>query len=203
MRKPLPLKFEELPFRPFHKGRGVNYASDIRRIFNWLKKNWRKEFFISLVFLLALLPEPHQVKAIAPPVAPTYIQSVPRLEPVVAVSFPVPEEVSPVVIPEPPIAPVVVPAAPPSVSVAAPVVGATGCGDTIYKQFIYQHESGCRTDAVNEIGACGLGQALPCSKMGCSLSDWACQDAFFTNYANSVYGGWAQAYTFWISHNWW
>jgi hypothetical protein len=170
MRKPLPLKFEELPFHPFHRGQGVNYNEGfwrdtfkdvllaLGRVFKWLKKNWRKEFFVSLVFLLALLPEPHQVKAVVPPVAPAYIQPVPRLEPVVAVSFPVPEEVSPVVIPEPP---------------------------------------------VNEIGACGLGQALPCYKMGCSLSDWACQDAFFTNYANSVYGGWAQAYTFWISHNWW
>jgi len=81
-------------------------------------------------------------------------------------------------------------------------VGVVNCGDNIYKQFIYQHESGCRTNAINPIGACGLGQALPCGKMGCSLSDFACQDAFFTAYA-AKYGGWAGAYAFWLQNNWW
>lgn len=72
------------------------------------------------------------------------------------------------------------------------------------KAFIYQHESGNRTDAINPgSGACGLGQALPCSKMGCSLSDYACQDAWFTNYAMQRYGSWANARAFWEAHRWW
>lgn len=82
--------------------------------------------------------------------------------------------------------------------------GVTNCGDNIYKQFIYQHESGCRTNARNPNGgACGLGQALPCSKMPCSLSDWVCQDKFFSNYAIQRYGSWANAYAFWKQHSWW
>lgn len=88
--------------------------------------------------------------------------------------------------------------------VQTPVNGApSGCGDNFYANFIYSHESGCRTNAVNPIGACGVGQALPCSKMGCSLSDYACQDRFFTNYALSVYGSWANAYAHWLAHSWW
>lgn len=72
------------------------------------------------------------------------------------------------------------------------------------KLFIYQKESGNRTWAVNPgSGACGLGQALPCSKMGCSLQDYACQDAFFTRYATERYGSWHGAYLFWIGHNYW
>lgn len=84
-----------------------------------------------------------------------------------------------------------------------PVVGVTGCGSG-YKALIYQRESGCRTNAINaSSGACGLGQALPCSKMGCSLSDWACQDRFFTSYALSRYGSWEAAWAFWTAHNYW
>jgi hypothetical protein len=86
---------------------------------------------------------------------------------------------------------------------APKATGVTNCGDNPYKQFIYQHESGCRTNAVNEIGACGLGQALPCGKMGCGLSDWACQDRYFTNYAVQRYGSWEAAYSFWRTNSWW
>lgn len=72
------------------------------------------------------------------------------------------------------------------------------------KAFIYQKESGNRPDAINRSsGACGLGQALPCSKMGCSLTDYACQDAWFTNYCLRRYGSWENAYKFWLSHHWW
>lgn len=81
--------------------------------------------------------------------------------------------------------------------------GVTNCGDNLYKQFVYQHESGCRTDAVAPNGACGLGQAWPCSKMPCSLSDFACQDAFFSQYAIDTYGGWPQAMNAWQSKSWW
>lgn len=72
------------------------------------------------------------------------------------------------------------------------------------KDFIYQKESGNNPGAINKSsGACGLGQALPCSKMGCSLSDYACQDTFFTNYMLNRYGSWENARAFWLSHKWW
>jgi hypothetical protein len=85
-----------------------------------------------------------------------------------------------------------------------PVQGVTNCGDNVYKQYIYQKESGCRTNAINPNGgACGIGQALPCSKLPCTLSDFACQDAWFSNYAITRYGSWEAAYNFWLSHRWW
>jgi len=72
------------------------------------------------------------------------------------------------------------------------------------KMFIYMKESGNRTNAINaSSGACGLGQALPCSKMPCSLSDYGCQDAFFTKYMQNRYGTWENAKAFWLSHRWW
>lgn len=101
---------------------------------------------------------------------------------------------------------------------AAPVVPPTPVYPTLstndYKMFIYMHESGnvpCKINggAINcgYIGslACGLGQALPCAKLTavCPLSDYNCQDAWFTNYAYSRYGGWEQSYNFWLQHRWW
>lgn len=72
------------------------------------------------------------------------------------------------------------------------------------KAFIYSRESGNRTDAINRTsGACGLGQALPCSKMGCSLQDYACQDAFFTRYMQGRYGTWDNAKAFWLRNRYW
>lgn len=83
-------------------------------------------------------------------------------------------------------------------------VAVSGCGDNFYKQFIYQHESGCSTAAINpSSGSCGLGQAWPCSKLPCSLSDWVCQDNFFNNYAIARYGSWEAAYYYWVSHRNW
>lgn len=72
------------------------------------------------------------------------------------------------------------------------------------KAFIYFCESGNRTDAINKSsGACGLGQALPCSKMACTLQDYACQDAWFTRYMQNRYGTWENAKAFWIKNRWW
>lgn len=102
-------------------------------------------------------------------------------------------------VPAPTPAPKAAPAAAPAV-VAAVV---SGCGDNFYANYIYMHESGCNTGAVNPIGACGIGQALPCSKMGCSLADYACQNNYFTGYATSTYGGWAGAYNHWLEYSWW
>lgn len=69
--------------------------------------------------------------------------------------------------------------------------------------YIYSHESGCRTDAINSIGCAGLGQACPGSKLPCSLSDWDCQNAYFTSYALGRYGSTYNAYVFWVNHHWW
>jgi resuscitation-promoting factor RpfB len=77
-----------------------------------------------------------------------------------------------------------------------------GCGDNSYAHFIYSHESGCRTTAMNPNGCYGIGQACPASKLAYCGADYACQNAFFTAYAGK-YGGWAGAYSFWVSHGWW
>ena len=90
------------------------------------------------------------------------------------------------------------PAAVPAVQ-AAPV---SGCGDNAYANFIYSHESGCRTTAMSPNGCYGIGQACPASKLAYCGADYACQNAFFTAYAGK-YGGWAGAYAFWVSHGWW
>lgn len=78
----------------------------------------------------------------------------------------------------------------------------SGCGDNSYAHFIYMHESGCSLVSVNAGGCRGIGQACPGSKLPCG-ADYTCQNAYFTNYANGRYGGWAGAYNFWLSHRWW
>jgi len=61
-------------------------------------------------------------------------------------------------------------------------------------------ESGCRPDAINpSSGACGIPQALPCSKMGCSLSDPVCQLLWMQSYVVNRYGSWDNAYATWQS----
>jgi hypothetical protein len=90
----------------------------------------------------------------------------------------------------------------------APVYQApTGC--TTYRspdpnvQFIISMESGGNSCARNpSSGACGLFQALPCSKMGCSLSDVQCQVRWGTNYMVSRYGSTAKAVAFWKANHW-
>ena len=91
------------------------------------------------------------------------------------------------------------PAPPPKVEVQPPV---DGCGDNEYAHFIYMKESGCRTTAVNSIGCRGIGQACPGSKLPCG-DDYACQNAWFTNYALERYGSWANAHAFWLNNHWW
>lgn len=70
------------------------------------------------------------------------------------------------------------------------------------KAYIYEHESGNRTTAVNSIGCRGLGQACPGTKLPCG-DDYACQDAWFTNYMQQRYGSWENAYIFWVNNHWW
>lgn len=72
------------------------------------------------------------------------------------------------------------------------------------KGYIYNNESGNNPGSINaSSGACGLGQALPCSKMPCSLSDYACQDNYFTTYMLERYGSWSAAAAFWSVNRWW
>ena len=66
------------------------------------------------------------------------------------------------------------------------------------KQYIYQHESGNDPSAINPTsGACGIGQALPCSKLPCTLDDYVCQDKWFTTYMAGRYSTWANAWAYW------
>lgn len=90
------------------------------------------------------------------------------------------------------------------VQVIAQGAQASSGGSNDAKMFIYMKESGNNPYAVNKSsGACGLAQALPCSKMNCALGDYACQDQWATNYMLNRYGTWENAKAFWLSHNWW
>lgn len=99
------------------------------------------------------------------------------------------------------------PAASAPVQRVEPVSQPVVVSDNDAMAFIFMHESSNRPDAVNEIGACGLGQSLPCSKLSSVCPNWrtdvACQRSFFTNYANQRYGGWEQARIAWQSKGWW
>lgn len=80
-------------------------------------------------------------------------------------------------------------------------------GDFQYADFIISHESGWRPNASNPSGAYGLCQALPGSKMASAGADWATnpvtQLRWCSGYANSRYGGWANAYAHWQNtRNW-
>lgn len=108
---------------------------------------------------------------------------------------------APIATPLPP--PIPTPSASPG---ASPQVwdGPQSGGPSDAKAFIYEHESGNNPGAINSgSGACGLGQALPCSKMPCALTDYACQDNFFTAYMLERYGTWENARVFWEKMHWW
>ncbi len=77
-------------------------------------------------------------------------------------------------------------------------------GDWGYVDYIVSRESGWNPNATNSSsGACGLVQALPCSKVpgnGYNPIDnlrWA------NGYATGRYGSWAAAYAFWTNNHWW
>ncbi|MGI8394122.1 transglycosylase SLT domain-containing protein [Leucobacter sp. W1038] len=130
--------------------------------------------------------------------------------------------VSPLVeIPEPKPEPVVAPA--PAPAAAAPVSFApllyTGGGspaewmaaagipqaDWGYVDFIVSRESGWNPNATNSSsGACGLVQALPCSKVpGGNGYDPVANLTWANGYAIGRYGSWAGAHAFWTSNHWW
>lgn len=124
--------------------------------------------------------------AIAPPVSktdfPNYLK---RVSPVQPISDVVPPEQSYVPLPAPP----------------PPTDAYNGTGD-YYLDWIVAHESGGNPYAMNSIGACGLFQALPCSKMGCALSNVACQIAWGRSYVIDAYGSSYAAYIHWLNYRW-
>ena len=71
------------------------------------------------------------------------------------------------------------------------------------KAFIYAHESGNNPNATNPNGCYGLGQDCNGRVRALCGADYACQDAYFTNYAMSRYGSWENALAFWQAHHWW
>lgn len=78
------------------------------------------------------------------------------------------------------------------------------CSTKHGKEYIYCKESRGNPAAINQSsGACGIGQAYPCSKMNCSLSDYNCQDKFFTDYMLNRYGSWTNAEQFHRANKWW
>lgn len=71
-----------------------------------------------------------------------------------------------------------------------------------YADFLVQKESGWNPNAVNKSsGACGLAQALPCSKLGPNWSNPAVALNWMNGYVGR-YGGWEGAYKFWLAHKW-
>lgn len=85
-------------------------------------------------------------------------------------------------------------------SAVTPKAYAANCNSP--KACIYMKESGNNPNAVNSIGCRGIGQACPGTKLPCG-ADYACQDAFFTNYAMQRYGSWEAAWAFWQNNHWW
>lgn len=72
-----------------------------------------------------------------------------------------------------------------------------------YVDFIVQKESSWNPNAVNPNGgACGLAQALPCSKLGTNWNDPVHALKWQHAYVTDRYGGYAQAYSFWKNNNW-
>ncbi|HET6924339.1 MAG TPA: LysM domain-containing protein, partial [Candidatus Saccharimonadales bacterium] len=91
----------------------------------------------------------------------------------------------------------------PVATVAPAKVSAPAVTGNAAKAYIYSHESGNNPAAVSPNGCFGLGQdcnGVVRAKCG---TDYACQDAYFTNYAISRYGSWDAAAAFWQNNGWW
>ncbi|WP_337749156.1 transglycosylase SLT domain-containing protein [Microbacterium sp. B19(2022)] len=76
--------------------------------------------------------------------------------------------------------------------------------DWQYVDYIVSRESGWNPNATNSSsGACGLVQALPCSKVPGNGYDPVDNLRWATGYATGRYGSWAGAYSFWTNNHWW
>jgi uncharacterized protein YabE (DUF348 family) len=72
-----------------------------------------------------------------------------------------------------------------------------------YADFMVSKESGWNPNAVNKSsGACGLAQALPCSKVPGNPYNPIDSLNWMNGYVNGRYGGWEQAYSFWQRNRW-
>lgn len=72
-----------------------------------------------------------------------------------------------------------------------------------YADFMVQKESRWNPNAVNKSsGACGLAQALPCSKLGPNWSNPVVALNWMNGYVNGRYGSWENAYNFWQKNRW-
>lgn len=109
------------------------------------------------------------------------------------------------------------------VGVKTPLVPYTGTGtktewliaagipesDWGYVDYIITRESGWNPNSVNNTsGACGLAQALPCSKVPGNPLNPIDSLKWANGYAHTcvsyrMYCGWEGAYRFWLGHNWW
>lgn len=75
--------------------------------------------------------------------------------------------------------------------------------DWDYVDFIVFKESSWNPNAVNRSsGACGLAQALPCSKVPGNPFDPVVSLTWQKNYVTGRYGGYKQAYEFWRKRGW-
>ncbi|QIM16772.1 transglycosylase SLT domain-containing protein [Leucobacter insecticola] len=73
-----------------------------------------------------------------------------------------------------------------------------------YVDYIASRESTWNPNATNaSSGACGLIQALPCSKVPGNGYDPVDNLRWANGYAVGRYGSWAKAYDFWTSNHWW
>ncbi len=73
-----------------------------------------------------------------------------------------------------------------------------------FVDYIVSHESGWNPNATNRSsGACGLVQALPCSKVSGNGYDPVDNLRWGNGYAVGRYGSWERAYDFWVTKHWW
>lgn len=83
------------------------------------------------------------------------------------------------------------------------------CGDNDYAAYIYGMESGgrvpgnCSTTATNAGGCYGIGQDCNGVLRSSCGADYACQNAYFNDYAIRRYKSWANAYAFHKANGWW
>ena len=72
-----------------------------------------------------------------------------------------------------------------------------------YADYIVGNESHWNPNAINSSsGACGLAQALPCSKVPGNPYNPIDSLNWMNGYVNGRYGSWAGAYNWWVAHHW-
>lgn len=82
-------------------------------------------------------------------------------------------------------------------------IKATFGNDWLYGAELIAREASFNKLAINPSSkACGLAQALPCSKMKCELEDEDCQLEWIREYVNQRYGGVKNAVLFHDKNNW-